>query len=54
LTEDPTHLYRAAYDISIELPLIAVGDKVTLRYLDIGEATVTIGAINDLDVSLVP
>ena len=54
LTEDPTHLYRVSYDISIELPLVGVGDKVSVEYLDVGQTTVTIGKINDLNVSLVP
>jgi len=54
LNEDAAHVFRAARNVSVELPFVKPGDTVTVQYIDVGEVVVNVARFNDLAVPFVP
>jgi hypothetical protein len=47
-----TRIFKAGLSLNAELPLVREGDTVQLKYIDTGQAVVTLTDFTDLDIQL--
>lgn len=54
LSENPSRVFKAAREVSNELPFIKEGDTVEVVFDDLGQVPIDITSVNDLNIPIVP
>lgn len=52
IDDDMTKLFSASYTISDELAITAVGDQVTVKYIDDGNRTISLSSFDNLGINM--